>query len=195
MNLVSSVRGEKVDEGILIQNIAGGDTQAFGKLAERHQRRLVRFAERMLGDADAAQDIAQETFLRLWHVRSRCPAQSDLSFYLLRIARNLCLDYFRSHHITASLDETTDPAPTAQCGLTALIEFRALAESVRLSAQTLPEPQRVVFVLSHYEEMSYREIAQAVGCPVGTVASRKYQAVETLRRRLKPWIEEGDTKR
>jgi RNA polymerase sigma-70 factor (ECF subfamily) len=52
----------------------------------------------------------------------------------------------------------------------------------------------VVFVLSHYEEMSYREIAQVVGCPIGTVASRKFQAVETLRRRLKPWIE-GDASR
>lgn len=183
-----------MDEDILIQSIAEGDTRAFGKLVERHQRRLVRFAERMLGDADAAQDIAQETFLRLWHARSRCPAQSDLSFYLLRIARNLCLDYFRSHHITEILDETTELLPTAQGGLTVLIESRVLAELVRLSVQTLPEPQRVVFVLSHYEEMSYREIAQVVGCPVGTVASRKYQAVETLRRRLKPWIE-GDIKR
>lgn len=181
-----------MDEEILIQQIAEGDTQAFGKLVERYQHRLVRFAARMLGDAEGAEDIAQETFLRLW--RSRCLVQGNLNSYLFRIARNLCMDSFRSHHKTEILDETTELPPSPEGSLAASVQSRALAELVRHSVQALPESQRVVFVLSHYEQMSYREIAQVVGCPVGTVASRKFQAVETLRRRLKPWIE-GDASR
>jgi RNA polymerase sigma-70 factor (ECF subfamily) len=181
-----------VDEEILIQRIAGGDTRAFGKLVGHYQQRLVRFAVRMLDDAEGAQDIAQETFLRLW--RSRCQVQGDLNSYLFRIARNLCLDYFRSHHRTEILDETTELPSSSEGSLAASVQSTAMAELVRHSVQALPEPQRVVFVLSHYEEMSYREIALVLDCPIGTVASRKYQAVETLRRRLKPWIE-GDADR
>jgi RNA polymerase sigma-70 factor (ECF subfamily) len=176
-----------LDEEILIQQIAQRDARAFGKLVERYQRRIVRFAERMLGDPDAAQDIAQETFLRLW--RSRCPVQSDLSAYLLRIARNLCLDHFRAHHPTDALDEATEMVLVSEVGVAATVQSRALADVVLRSVQALPEAQRVVFILSHYEQMSYQEIAEVVGCPVGTVASRKYQAVEALRRRLKPWVE------
>ena len=182
-----------MSDEILIQKIAKGDAQAFGKLVERYQHRLVRFAERMLGDADTAQDIAQETFLRLWRVRSRCPAPADLNCYLLQIARNLCLDSLRSHHPAEILDERTESLPTSEEGIAASVQAKTLAELVRCSVRALPEPQRVVFILSHYEELSYREIAAVVGCPIGTVASRKFQAVETLRRRLKPWIE-GDAR-
>ncbi len=181
-----------MDEEILIQQIAEGNTQAFGKLVVRYQHRLVRFATRMLGDADEAQDIAQETFLRLW--RSRCPVQGDLTAYLFRIARNFCLDHFRTHHPTETLDETTERPTSPEGSPAASLQSQALAEMVRSGVQALPEAQRVIFVLSHYEEMSYREIAHVVGCPIGTVASRKFQAVETLRRRLKPWIE-GDVDR
>ena len=181
-------------EDILIQQIAEGDTTAFGKLVERYQRRLVRFAERMLGDAEGAQDIAQETFLRLWHARARCPATNDLNAYLFRIARNLCLDYLRSQRATEMLDESVAVSATGEGELIAEIQVKSLEERVRCCVQALPEPQRVVFVLSHYEELSYREIAEIIECPIGTVASRKFQAVETLRRRLKPWIE-GDASR
>ncbi len=178
-----------MSDDILLQQIAEGDTQAFGKLVVRYQRRLVRFAERMLGEADTAQDVAQETFLRLWRVRSRGPVQGSLDCYLLRIARNLCLDYLRARHATESLDAKAELLPTTGGGLTNSVQAKALAEAVRRGVQALPEPQRAIFILSHYEELSYKEIAEIVGCPVGTVASRKYQAVETLRRRLKPWIE------
>lgn len=178
-----------MDDEILIQQIAEGDTQEFGKLVERYQHRLVRFAARMLGDAEEAQDIVQETFLRVW--RSRRPVQGDPVAYLFRITRNLCLDHFRSQHRTEVLDDSTELPPSTESSPAASAQSQALVELVRASVQALPEPQRVVFVLSHYEEMSYREIAEVIGCPIGTVASRKFQAVETLRRRLKPWIE-GD---
>ncbi len=180
-----------MNEEMLIQQIADGNMKAFGKLVERYQHRIVRFAERMLGDEDAAQDIAQETFLRLWRARARYPEQNDPVCYLLRIARNLCLDTLRSHHATETLDEMTEIPPVAEASMAASLHSKTLAERVRRSVQALPEPQRVVFILSYYEDLSYKEIAEVVGCPIGTVASRKYQAVETLRRRLKPWIE-GD---
>lgn len=182
-----------MDEEILIQRVANGDTQAFGTLVKRYQHRLVRFAERMLGDADAAQDIAQETFLRLWRSRSSCPVTHDLNSYLFRVSRNLCIDYFRTHRATEILDEWAELKPSIDDDPAAASQSRELAEEVRCIVSALPDQQREVFVLSHYEDLSYREIATIVGCPIGTVASRKYQAVETLRRRLGRWVDpDGD---
>ena len=77
-----------------------------------------------------------------------------------------------------------DPADVAQA--------HGLADAVRLAVLSLPEPQRAIFLLSHYEGLSYAEIAEALDCPLGTVASRKHQATETLRRRLSPWRDTHD---
>lgn len=71
----------------------------------------------------------------------------------------------------------------------ARLQAKALSEAVRAAVLALPEAQRTVFVLSQYEGLGYREIAAVLDCPLGTVASRKHLAVETLRRRLRPWIE------
>jgi RNA polymerase sigma-70 factor (ECF subfamily) len=71
----------------------------------------------------------------------------------------------------------------------ARLEAAALADAVRRAVQALPAPQREVFILSHYEGLSYQEIAGVLGCPLGTVASRKHLALEALRRRLAPWME------
>jgi RNA polymerase sigma-70 factor (ECF subfamily) len=181
-----------VDEDDLMKRAKEGDAQAFGQLVRRHQRRLVRFAGRMLGDAEAAEDAAQEAFLRLWRARERYRPQGRLTCLLFQIARNICLDYAR-----ATWPETClETADAARCAPGSSVEQRtqtnALAQAVQAAVLDLPESQRVVFVLSQYEGLSYREIGAVLNCPVGTVASRKSQAVETLRRRLRPWREEEE---
>jgi RNA polymerase sigma-70 factor (ECF subfamily) len=173
-----------------MRRAAAGDALAFGHIVRAHQERLLRFATRLLGDRDAAQDAVQEAFLRLWRARTRYRSTGLLSTYLLRVVRNICLDYQRAYRPTASLldaDSLPTPAegdPQSDC------QARALVQAVRCAVLNLPEPQRAVFVLNHYEGLSYREIAAVLECPVGTVASRKAQAVETLRRRLGSW--QGD---
>lgn len=178
-----------VDEEALMRRAAGGDTAAFGVLVRTYQSRLVRFAARLLGDTDAAQDAAQEAFLRLWRLRAAYRPRGCLQAYLLRITRSVCLDYARVRPAWEPLEERTggatpDPAELAQAS--------GLAEAVRQAVQSLPEPQRVVFILSQYEGLSYAEIAEVLDCPVGTVASRKHQATETLRRKLYSWRDFDD---
>jgi RNA polymerase sigma-70 factor (ECF subfamily) len=178
-----------MNEDALMRLAAGGDTAAFGVIVQAYQNRLIRFAARLLGDTDAAQDAAQEAFLRLWRLRASYQPRGCLEAYLLRTVRSVCLDYVRATHPWEPLEEgvggeTPDPADLAQS--------RSLAEAVRLAVQALPEPQRVVFVLSHYEGLSYAEIADVLDCPPGTVASRKHQATETLRRKLYSWRDSYD---
>lgn len=176
-----------MDDDILMQRVAEGDMQAFRRLVTAHQPRLLRFARRMLPtDRTLAEDVVQETFVRLWRARSHYRPTGQLGCFLLKIVRNLCLDAVRELSPTLSL-ETAENLPAAGGSLHEQAEARALANAVRRAVLELPELQRSVFVLSHYEGLTYAEIAQTLECPVGTVASRKRLAVEALRRRLGSW--------
>ena len=173
-----------MDDDALMRRAADGDAQAFGAIVAAYQARLARFAARLLGDPEAAQDAAQEAFLRLWRRRTHFQPRGCLQAYLFRAVRSACLDHIRAARPWEALGEgaggdSSDPAVLAQA--------HGLADAVRRAVLSLPEPQRAVFLLSHYEGLSYAEIAEALDCPLGTVASRKHQAAETLRRRLAPW--------
>lgn len=173
-----------MDDDGLMRRAAGGDTSAFGVLVRTYQGRLIRFAARLTGDSELAQDAVQEAFLRVWRLRATYEPRGCLQAYLFRAVRNVCLDYARTSRPIEALDERTEadaPDPAA------LAEARSLADAVRGAVLALPEAQRTVFVLSEYEQLSYTEIAAVLDCPVGTVASRKHQATETLRRRLYLW--------
>ena len=173
-----------MDDDGLMRQAAGGDTHAFGALVRTYQARLLRFATRLTGDSDLAQDAVQEAFLRLWRGRASYEPRGCLQAYLFRAVRSACLDYARTSRPTDALDENKEadmPDPAA------LAESGGFADAVRLAVLSLPETQRAVFVLSEYEQLSYAEIADVLDCPVGTVASRKHQAAETLRRKLYLW--------
>ena len=176
------------DDDSLMRRVAeDGDADAFGRLVRTHQARLLCFAERMTGgDAETAEDAVQEAFLRLWRGRTRYQPQGALIGFLLRVVRNICLDYERMSRPDAPLEDDLPSAETPEDRLVAC----SLGEAVREAVARLPEAQRAVFVLSQYQGMSYGEIAEVLACPVGTVASRKHLAVEALRRRLRPWMEE-----
>lgn len=180
----------------LMARAAAGDAHAFGCLVRRHERRLLGFARRLLAAAepDAAPDVVQETFLRLWRGRNRYQPQDRLAHLLLRIARRVCLDRARRgapFAATIPLDENA--RANAEDEPQTRLLAQTLADAVGAALAELPEEQRAVFVLSHDQGLRYHEIADILGCPAGTVASRKHLAVAHLRRRLRPWIEEEET--
>lgn len=181
------MENEEAWEDTLMRRVAGGDRRAFAVIVQSHQTPLIRFAARLTNDPEAAQDAVQEAFLRLWRGRERFRPCGSLRSFLFQSVRRLCLDHLRAARPWAALDERLpavepDPAETAQSV--------ALADAVACAVQALPEPQRAVFLLSHFEQLPYAEIAEILDCPVGTVASRKHQAVAILRRRLAPWKDE-----
>lgn len=169
------------DETEWMRRAADGDRQAFSRIVRRNQASLLRFAMRMTGDAEAAQDLVQEAFLRLWRRRLAYRPETQLSTLLFQITRNLCRDHYRTVRPAEALLEAAGESLEAECGR------RALADAIRRAVMELPEAQRAVFVLSEYEGRAYREIAHLLECPLGTVASRKAAAVETLRRKLAGW--------
>ncbi len=181
---------EATDEDLLSRT-ADGDRMAFGLLVQRYQGVVTRFACRHLnGDRNAAEDIGQETFLRLYHGSATCPVNGTLRAYLLTITRNLCRDYQRRQRQTESLD-TIAEYPALELTGEAMVLQNERAEAVRQAIAILPEEQRTVLILAHYEGLPYHEVAAIVGCPPGTVASRKHHAIAFLRRHLSRYLEEN----
>ena len=192
------------DDALMVRAAQNGDADAFGELVRAHEKRVSRFALRMLGESDreTAQDVTQETFLRVWRSRSEYVPSGLFSSYLLRVVHRLCLDALRkkARQNLVPLDEWSGAWDTAAVAVYSApfvpsAEHAALdqslADAVQAAVADLPENERAVFILSHYEAMPYHEIARILNCPMGTVASRKHHAVQILRRALALWKPDG----
>ncbi len=179
---------ERVDsERALVLRARSGDRGAFGELVNRHMQRAYYIALGLTGSHDDALDLSQEAFARAF--RARASLDPDRPFYawLYQIVRRLCFNFLRDRSTRRRrLDEAapwltleastrasqSDPARNAERA-----ELRA---RVQAAIEQLPEREREVLVLKEFEGLRYREIAELLGIPIGTVMSRLYYA----RRRL-----------
>jgi RNA polymerase sigma-70 factor (ECF subfamily) len=176
----------------LMQHVRGGDRDALEELVRRYHGPLRNFAVRFLDDRDAADDVVQETFLRVLEAAPRWRATAKVSTYLHTIAANLCRDELkrarrrREEPLEEGEDGPVDPAPSPEAQ--ALANLRAA--KVRAAVQRLPPEQREAVLLHHYQGLSHPEIAQVCRCPVGTVKSRLHHAHRKLREWLADELEE-----
>ena len=165
----------------LIARIAAGDQRAFRALADRYAGLLFSIARRMGFRADGAEDIVQETWLRVWRHAGRWSPKGGASVktWLCRIAGNLCIDALRKkrHEAGAEIPDVADGAPGAQAGL----ESRQTALIVAGALQSLPGRQRAALVMFHYEEFSVAEIAAALDTTVKGVEGLLSRARKELR--------------
>jgi len=177
------------EEYELINRAQKGDRQAFGDLVRRHRDGVVRVVYRMCGDAELAQDAAQEAFIKAWtHLpgyRPRAPFRN----WLYRIAANAALDMLRREKPT--MDAADLPLTASEEGLEAGLEKREEAWMVQAAVLSLPPASRVVIILREYEGFSYREISEALNIPIGTVMSRLNYARRKLGEILAPKKKEG----
>lgn len=175
----------------LLQRASGGDEVAFMILYERHRAPVFRFAYRLLGSIELAEDVAHDCFLGLIKRPAGFdPTRAALRTYLYAAARNLASKHFRQHAgVGVPVDELLDEpcAPESEEPLRQLLDEELSAE-VRRAVMSLPPLQREAVVLFEYEELSLAEIALVVGADVGTVKSRLHRAREGLRRSLAPYF-------
>ena len=178
-----------------MQRFQQGESEAFRVLLERHRGGVYNFVLRHVGNQTAAEDVLQDTFLRVVQGAHRYKLESKFTTWLYTIARNLCVDRarkmkFRRHK---SLDQPTGSDEGAPLGDripdTRAVTDRAAIGSelqVRLSAAiaTLKEDQREVFLMREYSNLPFKEIAEIVGVPENTVKSRMRYALEHLRHEL-----------
>ena len=173
-------------EADLIAQAKHGDRHAYGELVSRHQRGVVHVIYRMCGDAELAQDAAQEAFIKAWVNLPAFRPGTSLRNWLYRIAVNAALDALRRDARTADVDFEALPLPDPQAGPeTALLQKERTA-AVQQAVLRLAEASRSVLVLREYGGLSYEEIAAALDIPLGTVMSRLNYARRQLKESLQP---------
>jgi RNA polymerase sigma-70 factor (ECF subfamily) len=182
-------------EAELLLKAARGDEAAFLLLYERHRTPVFRFACRMLGSPQQAEDVTQECFLSILRRPEAFRAErASLRTYLCAIARHLALKQLRKRgQETLMEDPPADPVeagPRPDGPLQGVLDGEA-ASAVRLAVEALPPLQREAVVLFEYQELSLAEIAAACEVDVGTVKSRLHRARERLRRTLAPFMAGG----
>ena len=170
------------------------DPQAFAQLVGRWQRPIQNLCARMTGDPHRGEDLAQETFARLFSRRRSYEPRGRFSTFLWRMALNLCYDELRKrkrrdeHSIEDHWNDDGFELETDEPGPDHSLVRQEQAEAVRQALLELADPYRAVVVLRHYEGLKFREIAEVLGIPEGTVKSRMAEGLSQLGRRLHPLV-------
>ena len=182
---------ERTTDELLLQRAGQGDQAAFLELYDRYRQPIFRFAYRLLGSVEIAEDVTHDCFLSLIRKPENFrPDRASLKTYLFAAARNLSLKHFRDQGREAGMDEVAEePQDTSRRGPLRRLLDEELATQVRDGVLSLPPLQREALVLFEYEGLSLSEVAEVAGTDVGAIKARLYRAREGLRRFLRPYFE------
>ena len=182
---------ERTTDELLLQKAGDGDQAAFLELYERYRQPIFRFAYRLLGSVEIAEDVTHDCFLSLIRKPENFrPERASLKTYLFAAARNLALKHFRDQGRETGMDEVTvEPQDSPRRGPLRRLLDEELATQVREAVLALPPLQREALVLFEYEGLSLNEVAEVAGTDVGAIKARLYRAREGLRRFLRPYFE------
>ena len=184
----------------LMIRVRDEEPNAFEELVEKYQHRLVAVLHHLVGNAEEAEDLAQEVFLRIYRARKKYRARAKFSTWLFTIANNLALNSLRSRRRKASVPlPSSDSGPLGPRPAEQLVQDRAhqpshriqqdeLAAIIRRALEDLNERQRVAVLLNKFEEMSYAEIADVMGLTTKAVKSLQSRARTNLREALQSYI-------
>lgn len=166
-----------LDDAALMQRVQGGDAQAYRELSQSHLRRVLNLAFRLLGDKQEAEDVAQETFLKLWKDSKSWKPDYPLATWLLRVTRNLCIDRLRQRRpVEPEVEAGTDSSRPSS-----LLERKETSLAVQDAIDALPERQRAALALSHFDGMSNPQIAEVLQVGVEAVESLLSRGRRALR--------------
>ncbi len=177
------------DESLMML-IRDDDAMALHQIMQRYWRPLLAYTAHILRDRDAAADVVQSTFIRLWQKRQAWTPSGTVSAYLHRIARNAALNECRAR----AAREQRDDAQANHLGASPHTPLQSLEEkelraALQVALQRLPSRRKEVYLLARDEELSYHEIAARMGISPQTVANQLSAAVVDLRRHLTELLE------
>ncbi len=168
----------------LARKIKVSDASAFKTIFELYHEGIFNFAHYKLGNVEAAEDIVQEVFIKLWENRHQIKEGRSLKSYLYTIANNLALNYIRHNKVVIKFQQTLNEESSSQESPHSSLEKKELHEKLLAGIAALPEKARLVFMMSRMEQLSYREIAERLDISIKTVESHIGNALKALRKSL-----------
>lgn len=176
----------------LVQKCKKGDLDAFDELVKRYENKVFTIAYRFVGNYTDANDLAQETFIRVYHALPSFRGDSSFATWLYRIASNVCRDELRRQRRQkkVSLDELmSQPGGNASLADNSMtpeevLEKNELQRAVQQCLDTLSDEHRLILVMREIQGLSYEEIAVSLDCSLGTVKSRLNRARQALKQKM-----------
>ncbi|HMG19249.1 MAG TPA: RNA polymerase sigma factor [Gemmatimonadales bacterium] len=170
-------------DGEIVRAVLAGDRERYAKLVERYRDRYARYAARMLGSADAAEDAVQDAFVRAYDQLAQCKDPNKFVGWFFLILRNRCFAERRSSRSKAPLEAADSVAAADRADSSA--EAAERRRALQLALLELTPDQREVFVLKHVEGLSYGEIAKQLSTSVPSLKMRMHRAYDKLREQLR----------
>jgi len=191
--------GDAASDAQIMLRVKAGDQAAFEYLVQKYRRPMVSFMYRMARNTAAAEDLAQEVFLRVYRSREGYEASAKFTTWLYRIATNLAVNHARdTRHerpeVTVSLDEpdeesgTTIELPDGGLNAEQMMVRRERMLAIRRKVEALPELQRLAVIMHKYQQMDYKQIAEVLKKSESATKSLLFRAYETLREQLKEYL-------
>lgn len=189
----------ELSDAEMMLRVKAGDDSAFDYLVQKYRRPMIGFMYRMARNTAAAEDLAQEVFLRIYRSRANYEASAKFSTWLYRIATNLGVNHARdTRHErpenTVQLDEpdsetgTTPDLADKELNVEEVIVRRERLTAIRQKVEALPERQKLAVLMHKYQEMDYRQIAEVLKLSESATKSLLFRAYETLRTELKEFV-------
>jgi RNA polymerase sigma-70 factor, ECF subfamily len=194
-----SQTNEGTSDAEVMLRVKAGDDSAFAYLVQKYRRPMVSFMYRMAHNSAAAEDLAQEVFLRVYRSRENYEPSAKFSTWLYRIATNLAVNYVRDTRHERPENMVSVDEPDQETGLTMDVRDSSLSAeeailrqermaAIRQRVQALPERQRLAVIMHKYQQMDYRQIAQVLKLSESATKSLLFRAYETLRVQLKDFV-------
>lgn len=171
----------RADEDIM-QAVRDGNLQLLGQLFERYQTPLFNFFLRQTWDRALSEDLVQDVFFRILKFRGTYRGDTSFTTWMYQIARNVRVDSFRKRKPESTINEELASAADARPSPAEQLQTNEQAALLRRALARLPEDKRELLILTRYQNLKYEQIAELLGCHIGTVKTRVYRAVYELKK-------------
>jgi len=180
------------EEDEIISRCQQGDQQALKEIFDKYHKKVYGIAYGVVRQREEALDVVQEVFLKLFRSIKNFKGRSHFYTYLYRMVMNTAIDHKRKagKQFMSSLDEegSFEPSEEAEKGPERILLQKELEERVRLAIDKLPDEQRAALIFRDVEGLSYQEMAEAMGCSIGTVMSRLHYGRKRMQESLKDYV-------
>jgi RNA polymerase sigma-70 factor (ECF subfamily) len=164
----------------MMEDVKDGKVEKMAVLFEKHHVSLFNFFMRLTGNRNISEDLVQEVFMRMLKYRSTYQGRSKFTLWMYQIARNAHIDFLRKKKHTLPLDEQWSEPITTEDSPEEKLEGGQEVQFLRQALAQLPLKKREVLILSRYQNLKYKEIAELMDCHIGTVKAHVHRAIKEL---------------